>query len=148
MEISYSKDEILEIYASHAPFGGNVVGLDAAAWRYYQKPPEKLSWSEAATLAVLPNSPALIHPGRNRNQLKAKRNRLIDRLLQQNIIDQLTADLAKEEPLPEKPHALPRLAPHLLDRAYKEHFFGKRNFSTSSTATSNCHFINLRNQPP
>ena len=130
MEISYSKEEILEIYASHAPFGGNVVGLDAAAWRYYNKPPEKLSWSEAATLAVLPNSPALIHPGRNRNQLEAKRNRLIDRMLEQNIIDQLTADLAKEEPLPQKPLPLPRLAPHLLDRAYKEHFYGKRNQHT------------------
>ncbi len=130
MEISYSKDEILEMYASHAPFGGNVVGLDAATWRYYNKPPEKLSWSEAATLAVLPNSPALIHPGRNRKQLEDKRNRLIDRLLKQNIIDKLTADLAKEEPLPNKPHALPRLAPHLLDRAYKEHFYGKRNQHT------------------
>lgn len=130
MEISYSKDEILEMYTSHAPFGGNVVGLDAAAWRYYSKPPEKLSWSEAATLAVLPNSPALIHPGRNRKQLEAKRNRLIDRLLKQNIIDQLTADLAKEEPLPDKPHTLPRLAPHLLDRAYKEYFYGKRNQHT------------------
>ena len=45
LEISYSKEEILEMYASHAPFGGNVVGLDAAAWRYYNKPPENLSWS-------------------------------------------------------------------------------------------------------
>lgn len=130
MEISYSKDEILAMYASHAPFGGNVVGLNAATWRYYNKPPEKLSWSEAATLAVLPNSPALIHPGRNRKQLEAKRNRLIDKLLKQNIIDQLTADLAKEEQLPNKPHPLPRLAPHLLDRAYKEHFFGIKNQHT------------------
>ena len=130
MEIKYSKKEILNMYASHAPFGGNVVGLDAAAWRYYKKPPTKLSWSEAATLAVLPNSPALIHPGRNRKQLEAKRNRLIDRLLDQNIIDELTAELAKEEPLPLKPHPLPRLAPHLLDKAYKEHFYGKKNQHT------------------
>ena len=130
LEISYSKEEILEMYASHAPFGGNVVGLDAAAWRYYNKPPENLSWSEAATLAVLPNSPALIHPGRNRKQLKSKRNRLIDKMLKQGFIDRLTADLAKEEPLPEKPLAIPRLAPHLLDQAYKEHFYGKRNQHT------------------
>ena len=137
LELRYSKDEILQLYASHAPFGGNVVGLDAAAWRYYNKPPTKLSWSEAATLAVLPNSPALIHPGRNRNQLKAKRNRLIDRLLAANIIDEITADLAKEEPLPEKPHALPRNAPHLLDRAYREHFYGKKNQHTLVKTTIN-----------
>ncbi len=130
LELRYSKDEILQLYASHAPFGGNVVGLDAAAWRYYNKPPTKLSWSEAATLAVLPNSPALIHPGRNRKQLEAKRNRLIDRLLAAKFIDKMTAELAKEEPLPEKPHRLPRNAPHLLDRAYREHFYGKKNQHT------------------
>ncbi|MEM6965155.1 MAG: penicillin-binding protein 1C [Bacteroidota bacterium] len=135
LEISFSKAEILRLYASYAPFGGNVVGLDAASWRYYNKPPTKLSWAEAATLAVLPNSPALIHPGRNRQQLIAKRNRLIDRLVANHTIDELTAQLAKEEPIPDKPHALPRLAPHLLDRAYKEHFFGKKNQHTRLQTT-------------
>ena len=130
LELRYSKDEILQLYTSHAPFGGNVVGLDAASWRYYNKAPTKLSWSEAATLAVLPNSPALIHPGRNRKQLLDKRNRLIDRLLKANIINDLTAQLAKEEPLPNKPHPLPRMAPHLLDRAYREHFYNKKNQHT------------------
>ncbi|HFC01065.1 MAG TPA: penicillin-binding protein 1C, partial [Phaeodactylibacter sp.] len=130
MEIKYSKAEILAFYASHAPFGGNVVGLDAASWRYYNKPPTKLSWAEAATLAVLPNSPALIHPGKNRTQLKDKRNRLIDRLLKRNVLNKTTADLAKEEPLPDRPHRLPRLAPHLLDRAYRAHFLGKKNQHT------------------
>src|SRR6187402_767046 len=76
-EIKYSKKDILRLYAAHAPFGGNVVGLDAASWRYYQKTPDQLSWGEAATLAVLPNAPGLIHPGRNREELMQKRNRLI-----------------------------------------------------------------------
>ena len=67
LELGYSKREILALYAAHAPFGGNVVGLEAACWRYFGKAPEQLSWAEAATLAVLPNSPALIHPGRNRD---------------------------------------------------------------------------------
>lgn len=122
LELRYSKKEILAFYASHAPFGGNVVGLEAAAWRYYGKKPETLSWAEAATLAVLPNSPSLIHPGRNRNALFEKRNRLLTRLKESGKIDQTTFDLALEEILPDKPHPLPRLAPHLLDRAFSENF--------------------------
>ncbi|MGZ5304764.1 MAG: transglycosylase domain-containing protein, partial [Bacteroidia bacterium] len=69
LELGYSKKSILNLYASHAPFGGNVVGLNAASWRYFGRPANELSWAEAATLAVLPNSPALVHLGRNRNQL-------------------------------------------------------------------------------
>lgn len=121
LEIKYSKKEILAFYASNAPFGGNVVGLDAASWRYFGKQANLLSWSEAATLAVLPNSPALIHPGRNRNELLAKRNRLLKRLFDQDLIDKLTFQLALEEPLPAKPLPLPRLAPHLLEKARRNH---------------------------
>jgi len=61
LELARSKKDIFELYASYAPFGGNVVGIDAAAWRYYGRPAHKLSWGEAATLAVLPNAPALIY---------------------------------------------------------------------------------------
>ena len=46
LELRCSKDEILSLYASHAPFGGNVVGLDAAAWRYYSHGADDLSWGE------------------------------------------------------------------------------------------------------
>lgn len=118
LELTYSKNEILSLYAAHAPFGGNVVGLEAASWRYFSKSPHLLSWAEAAMLAVLPNSPGLIHPGRNRDALMAKRNRLLDRLLMEGVLDSLSCELAKSEALPEKPHPLPRLAPYLLDRAY------------------------------
>ena len=121
LELGHSKEEILALYASHAPFGGNVVGLEAASWRYFGKSPQLLSWAEAAMLAVLPNSPALIHPGRNRQALMAKRNRLLLRLQEAGYIDAFTSGLALEEPLPEQPHPLPRLAPHLLDRAYLEY---------------------------
>lgn len=118
LEISYSKKEILALYAAHAPFGGNVVGLEAASWRYFGRSPEQLSWAESATLAVLPNSPALIHPGRNRDQLKAKRDQLLNRLQKEDVLDSLDAELAKAEPLPGEPVDLPQWAPHLLDRAY------------------------------
>jgi penicillin-binding protein 1C len=69
LEVSYSKSSILGMYASHAPFGGNNVGLGAASWRYFGRPPFALSWAEAAVLAVLPNAPSFIHPGKNRDVL-------------------------------------------------------------------------------
>ena len=90
LEWQYSKRRLLEIYASHAPFGGNVVGIDAAAWRYFGKPATRISWAEATLLAVLPNSPSLLHLGQGRNDLLAKRNRLLRRLHQQGTIDSLT----------------------------------------------------------
>ena len=114
MELTMSKDEILKLYVSHAPFGGNVVGIEAAAWRYFGRDPAQLSWAETAMLAVLPNSPSLIHPGRNRQQLLRKRNRLLQRLMKAAIIDTMTYSLSKEEPLPQKSLPLPMLAPHLL----------------------------------
>ena len=72
LEIKYSKSSILALYAANAPFGGNVVGLDAASWRYFGRPPDDLSWAEAATLAVLPNAPSLIYPGKNQSRLLLK----------------------------------------------------------------------------
>ena len=124
IECSYTKNDILKLYASHAPFGSNVVGLDAAAWRYYGRPAEKLSWGESAALAVLPNAPAVVHPGKNRNTLLAKRNRLLDKLLQENRIDSTTCELSKLEPLPGKPYPLPQNALHLFQRFRKENKAG------------------------
>lgn len=116
LECSYSKAEILRMYASNAPFGGNVVGIEAAAWRYFGREAKDLSWAEQATLAVLPNSPALIHPGRNRAELKQKRDKLLLRLYEKHILDKTEYELACMEALPEKPLPLPNEAPHLLER--------------------------------
>ena len=125
IELAYSKNEILALYLSHAPFGGNTVGIDAASWRYFNRPLTSLSWAEYATLAVLPNAPALIHPGRNRDYLRKKRNALLLRLWQRGNIDELTYSLSIDEPIPEQPASLPRLAPHLLDRLVKERHTGR-----------------------
>ena len=130
MEISYSKNEILNLYASHAPFGGNVVGLEAAAWRYFGRKPNQLSWGEMTVLAVLPNAPSLIYPGKNQVKLKLKRDRLLDKLNQKGVIDKETCDLAKSEPLPGAPFAIPQFAPHLLNRAIKKGNKGKRIITT------------------
>lgn len=114
LELRHDKDEVLALYAANAPFGGNVVGLQAAAWRYFGRDAAQLSWAESATLAVLPNSPALIHPGRNRARLKQKRDALLHRLNDEGLISALDLELALLEPLPAKPLPLPRLAPHLM----------------------------------
>ena len=116
LETTYSKQEILNLYASHAPFGGNVIGLETAAWRYFGRSASELSWAESATLAVLPNSPALIHPGRNRKQLKEKRDRLLASLQKKGVLEETEYELACMEPLPEAPLPLPNDAPHLLER--------------------------------
>ncbi|MCE3226711.1 MAG: pbpC, partial [Bacteroidetes bacterium] len=130
IELSYKKSSILNIYASNAPFGSNVVGLQAASWRYFGRGPERLSWAESALLAVLPNSPSLIYPGKNHNKLIAKRNRLLKKLHEKNIIDESTYKLALQEQLPDKPYPIPQIAPHLLARTISENGKGKLYRST------------------
>lgn len=129
LEFRYSKERILRLYASHAPFGGNVVGLEMAAWRYYGLEPSQLSWAESATLAVLPNAPSLIYPGKNQEELKKKRNRLLKKLYDKAIIDNLTYELAIEEELPQKPYKLPSIASHFVQEVKKQHK-GKRVHSS------------------
>ncbi len=121
LEFRSSKDDILKLYASHAPFGGNVVGLDMASWRYFGVQPHQLSWAESATLAVLPNAPSLIFPGKNKERLQAKRDRLLKKLHDEGVIDQISYELAVAEDLPQKPFPLPQIAPHLVERMAKTH---------------------------
>ena len=129
LEFRASKEKILSMYVSHAPFGGNVVGLDAAAWRYFGHSAEELSWAEAAMLAVLPYAPAMIHLSKSRQSLLNKRNRLLKQLYGRKIIDSSTYELAISEPLPDEPHPLPQIAPHLVSRFYQERN-GKYSVST------------------
>ncbi|MFK7811698.1 MAG: penicillin-binding protein 1C [Maribacter sp.] len=129
LELRHSKEEILKLYASHAPYGGNVVGLDVASWRYFGLQPEQLSWAESATLAVLPNAPSLIYPGKNQKRLLDKRNKLLKKLLIEKHIDSTTYDLALLEKLPQKPYSLPKIAPHLVEFVAKQEK-GKRTKST------------------
>lgn len=119
LEFRYSKEKILNLYATHAPFGGNVVGISAASWRYFGRSSQNLSWAESALLAVLPNSPAMIHPGKNRQDLLNKRNKLLLKLHNNKIIDQETYKLSLLEPIPEKPLDLPDLASHLTENLKK-----------------------------
>ncbi|MGO3182769.1 MAG: penicillin-binding protein 1C [Aequorivita sp.] len=125
LEAGYKKKSILNLYASYAPFGGNVVGLETASWRYFGIPASELSWGQSAALAVLPNAPSLIFPGKNEVILKKKRDVLLLKLFQNKVIDETTYQLALDEKLPGKPLPLPEFAPHLTEKIRKEHR-GKR----------------------
>jgi penicillin-binding protein 1C len=137
VELHYSKREILTKYLSNAPFGGNVVGLEAASWRYFGRSTRNLSWAEAATLAVLPNAPALIHPGKNRKTLEKKRNNLLLKLLLNKIIDKEQYQLAILENIPDRPNPLPADAKHVTD------FFAMKNSQIVKTTLVKRHQLNL-----
>ncbi len=113
-ELSHSKEDILKMYASHAPFGSNVVGIEAASWRYFGKKTSQLSWAESAVLAVLPNAPSLMHLSKNRALLLKKRNRLLLSMRNEAIISKEEYELAILESIPPAPLDLPVFAPHLL----------------------------------
>jgi penicillin-binding protein 1C len=121
LEAGYSKTEILNLYASYAPFGGNVVGLETASWRYFAIPASELSWGQATALAVLPNAPSLIFPGKNEEIFKEKRDRLLLKLFENNSIDKTTYQLALDEQLPGKPFPLPQVASHLSEKIKKQY---------------------------
>jgi penicillin-binding protein 1C len=100
IELWYGKNDILQMYVENAPYGGNIIGYQAASLKYYRKKPEQLTWGEAATLAVLPNAPGLISPVSKKSLLVYKRNQLLGTLYTENIIDPETYKLALREPVP------------------------------------------------
>ncbi|MFA8298837.1 MAG: penicillin-binding protein 1C [Hyphomicrobiales bacterium] len=121
LELKYTKEEILLKYMNTAPFGGNVVGIDAAAWRYFGHSISNLTLSESACLAVLPNAPSLIHPGKNKEKLKNKRNKLLKKLLKEKKISNSEYKLALLEKIPEKPKQLPNDFFHYFNYISKSH---------------------------
>lgn len=121
LESSCTKSEILALYAAHAPFGRNIVGLRAASLKYFGKRPEWLSWGEAALLAVLPNAPALLFPGRHTRTVKVKRNKLLLKIYRKGLMSEEDYRLAVNEPLPERLHEFPLISTHIMDNALNEH---------------------------
>ncbi len=130
LELFYKKSSILKQYANHAPFGGNIVGINAAAWRYFGRSPYQLSWAETAALAILPNNPSSIFPGKNQELFLEKRNRLLTKIHERGYIDQDELFLAKEEPLPQDIKPIPNQAYHLLHRSINEGHEGTEVNST------------------
>lgn len=120
LEKYYKKDEILKMYLNNAPYGGNIVGYKTASYMYFRKNPKELTWSEAALLAVLPNSPGFMNVEKNRGKLIEKRNFLLKKLYEENFIDERQYKISLKEPVPDKRYSFPVLAPHLARRLVNE----------------------------
>lgn len=120
LEKYYKKDEILKMYLNNAPYGGNIVGYKTASYMYFRKSPKELTWSEAALLAVLPNSPGLMNVEKNRGKLIEKRNFLLKKLYEKNFINERQYRISLKEPVPDRRYSFPVLAPHLARRLVNE----------------------------
>lgn len=115
LERRLSKDAILERYCNMAPYGGNIVGVGAASFFYFDKTPDRLSLAEAALLAVLPRSPVRLDPVRHPQAARAARNRLLAALARRRVIGAIAAREAMAAPVPRKLTKLPFIAPHFCD---------------------------------
>jgi penicillin-binding protein 1C len=117
LEARLSKDEILELYLTLAPFGGNLEGVRAASHAYFGKEPLRLTLGEAALLVALPQSPELRRPDRSADAAMRARNRVLDRMLMAGVINPNEAARAREEQVPRSRRELPQLAPHAAEAA-------------------------------
>ena len=116
LERRYSKDRILSIYLTLAPFGGNLEGVRAASLAYFGKEPKSLSVAEAALLVGLPQAPSAARPDRYPAKALARRAKVLDRLAGSAVLSPRQAAEAKGAPAPSRRHAFPFAAPHLARR--------------------------------
>ena len=116
LERKLTKDQILGLYLLHAPYGGNVEGIRAAALAYFGKEPRRLTPAEAALLVALPQAPETRRPDRSPEPARAARARVLDRLQHDGLISADQARAARSEPIPTARHPAPALAPHLAER--------------------------------
>ena len=116
LEHALTKEEILSLYLTLAPYGGNLEGVRAASLAYFGKEPRKLSLAEAALLVALPQSPELRRPDRYPQAARAARNRVLDRAAAAGVVPHDEVARAKSEPVPHERKPLPVLAPHAADQ--------------------------------
>jgi penicillin-binding protein 1C len=116
IEHALSKQQILSLYLTLAPYGGNLEGVRAASLSYFGKEPRKLSLAEAALLVALPQSPEFRRPDRFPEAARAARNRVLDRVAAAGAVPRDEIARAKAEPVPHERKALPMLAPHAADQ--------------------------------
>ncbi len=112
LEIKYSKKQILEIYLSLLPLGGNVEGVKSASYIYFNRPPKQLSLSQAITLTVIPNDPNSLRPDKNNGELKDARDYWIKNFIDEKVFPKIDLDDALDEPVQHNRYAMPFLAPH------------------------------------
>ena len=117
LERRLTKDQILGLYLTLAPYGGNIEGLRAASLAWFGKEPARLTAAQAALLVALPQSPAARRPDRAPEAARTARDRVLVRLTRQGTITAEATQAARSEPVPPRRIAFPALAPHLTDRA-------------------------------
>lgn len=117
LERKLSKNRILELYLTHAPFGGNLEGIRAATLAYFGKEPTRLTPAQAALLVALPQSPEARRPDRDLPTARAARNRVLQRMFGFDLLSDETLRTALREPMLSRKLPFPALAPHLTDRA-------------------------------
>ena len=119
LERRCSKEEILAQYLNRAPFGGNIVGIEAASCRYFGKAARDLSLAEAALLAGLPQSPARLRPDRHFGRARLRQRYVLDRMVACGMISAAEREAAAEEIVRVRPTAYPFRGPHFCDLALR-----------------------------
>lgn len=119
LEWHLSKEEILQLYLNLVPMGGNIEGIKAASFLYFNKAPNYLSLAEITTLSIIPNRPVSLRLGRNNLLIEQERNKWLNRFNQSNTFDEQEIEDALNEPLSAFRQEMPRLAPHLSRRLKK-----------------------------
>lgn len=120
IERRLSKTEILNLYLTHAPYGGNLEGVRAASLAWFGKEPKRLSTAEAALLVALPQLPERRRPDRYRDNALEARKRVLERARDADVVDETEVELALNASLPTQRRQLPALAPHLAEAARRK----------------------------
>jgi penicillin-binding protein 1C len=117
IERQLTKDQILDLYLTLAPYGGNLEGIRAASIAYFGKEPKRLSLAESALLVALPQSPENRRLDRYPAVARIARDRVLDRMVEDGVVSNEDAVAAKAVPVPRMRRPIPILAPHSADRA-------------------------------
>jgi penicillin-binding protein 1C len=117
LERTLTKQQILALYLSLAPYGGNLEGVRAASLAYFGKEPRRLTLGEIALLVALPQSPEVRRPDRPTDAARRARDRVLERIAAASIVAHDEIARAQAEPVPGARKPMPVLAPHAADQA-------------------------------
>jgi penicillin-binding protein 1C len=113
LERSHTKDQILSLYLSLAPYGSNIEGVQMASLSWFGKWANELTPAESALLVALPQSPERRRPDRFPKRADEARQIVLERALQKGIINKVYLTTALLSPLPQRIKTMPKMAPHL-----------------------------------
>ncbi|WP_341486424.1 penicillin-binding protein 1C [Pararhizobium sp. A13] len=120
IERRLSKAEILDLYLTHAPYGGNLEGIRAASLAYFGKEPRRLTVSEAALLVALPQLPEKRRPDRQLKAAETARQRVLTRMAVSAVIGEGEAERAAGVAIPNRRLQLPAFAAHVAESALRK----------------------------